>query len=105
KGISVSNLTVRVNLAESAVTVFSTCAHDKFSYAVRWVGNSIRVLRGEALIVMVMAVDHEFSPVIVECLPKSFCFGVVSVLCTRAKQGLVPVRQRASHVVVRQILP
>src|ERR1700730_9556969 len=83
--------------------ILAAGARHELANATRRVAAAIRILRSEALIVVVVAADNHVGIGIVERLPKRLHLIVISMRATGAEQRLVPIRQRAGSRVRRQV--
>src|SRR5215472_1465618 len=84
--------------------VLPSRTHHELTYSTRCVGSPIGPLRGEAFVVVVVAVEHDVGAGLIEVVPEVFHLGAVSVLVARAEQRYVPKRQRATRGVLLKIL-
>ncbi len=84
--------------------IFTARAHHKLPNSPCRIAFSIRILRSEPFIVVVVSPDHYVRIRIVQRLPKRLHFQIIPVRAARAEQRLMPVRQRTSHRMRRQII-
>ena len=89
----VAHLAVRL-WREARVVASTACPDHELSNTKQRIGRSIRILRREALVVVVVPVQHHISACRIEVSPQLLGRSVVSVL-SGAEAGLVPVRERA----------
>ena len=102
----------RVGVADFAVEnrdnkwamTFSAGADDEFADPVLGVGLAAGVLRSEALVVVVVAVEDERGVRGVQIIPERFRVGIPSIRAARAEERLVPVGGNASGGMSLQIL-
>src|SRR5262245_58467245 len=99
--VAVVRLGVRDRRAERVVTL-SAGAHHEFPDSLDLVQLPVRGLRREALVVVIMSYDHDLRPRVVEVLPERDRLSRAAVR-SRAEPWMVPVGQRASRGVRRQI--
>src|SRR5260370_37476463 len=75
--------------------ILAACANDKFTNATDGIGCSMRVLRGEALIVVVVSTDNYVRIGFVKRLPERFHCQIVAVRIPRTEERLVPIGKGA----------
>lgn len=90
EGSCVAQFAVRMSRAEGAM-IFAAGADDKFANATGEVGFAIRSLRGEALVIMIVAVNDDIGVCVVKGLPERLEGKVVAVFAARAEKGFVKV--------------
>src|SRR6266851_2705568 len=94
-GVIVPSLTVRLGLTHDAVRIFPAGSHHELTNAMGKVAFSVGVLGSEAFVIVIVAVDDDFSPSGVQRLPKRFHFGIIAMLSTGAEKGFVKVSECA----------
>src|SRR5712692_7298190 len=75
--------------------VLASSAHDELSNAEIGIGVAVRRLWSEALVFVVMARDDNFGAALIERPPHGKRVAGAAMVCSRAKPGVMPVRQRA----------
>src|SRR4029453_18735461 len=94
---------VAVDLAGEAVELLAAGTDDELPQPVGCIGVTGGVHGRKALIVMVVAVDVNVRPGVVQILPEPLTPWVVSMIGSRAEPRLVPDRGRAGGGVGRQV--
>src|SRR5205085_7225916 len=79
-----------------AAMIFAAGAHDDLGEAGRGVGGAGRILRRKALVVVIVAVEHQVGVGVVQVLPE-VVYGGIAQAGACGEQRAVPVGQRA-HV-------
>src|SRR5919201_438525 len=88
--------------SEGAV-ILPACTDHELPDPFHRIGQSIRVLGREALVIVVVAVQNDVRAGCIEVLPERVVLRVVSVL-SRAETRLVPVRKCATIAVRSEII-
>ena len=99
EGVAVANLAVRLGRREAVVASAARACHE-LADSVR-VGLSLRVLEREALVVVVVAVQHHVGLGRIQVLPEGVEARVVAVDAARSEARLVPIREDALGGSVR----
>src|ERR1700747_585002 len=89
EGVGIPNLGRRKRRGERAM-IPSAGPSDEFPDASR-VRLAIRILRREPLVVVVVSVDHDRRPSLIQVHPERFHLGVIPMLCPRAEKRFVPI--------------
>ncbi len=92
----VANFAVGFRRAERTVAL-SAGANDKFTDAAFGIGSTVRRLRSEALVVVIVAVDDDVGIRSVEGIPERFQGQIVAMRAARTEERFVPVGQCARH--------
>src|SRR6266851_10317071 len=87
KSCRIAQFAVGLWRAEGAV-ILAAGAHNEFADAARGIGRAIGRLRGEALVIVIVAGDHDIGVGFVECLEERLNSEVVAVGATGAKERL-----------------
>ena len=103
-GVIVPDLTVGQGFAHGAVSIFPASAYHELTDAMVKVTFSVGILRSETLVVVIVAVEDDFSASGVQRVPKRLHLEVIAVLSTRAEQRLVKVSEGTELRVLGQVL-
>src|SRR6266852_1100370 len=106
EGLVASNLAVRAGLRKRVEVPSPDSDYDLPDSTLR-VGFAVRVLEGEALIVVLVTVQHELRAGLVESPPNGPHLRVdgVGFLHARAEQRMVPIGERAGGRVGLEVRP
>src|ERR1700723_822787 len=78
-------------------------ADDKFPDSMRTICLSVRVLRREPFVIVIVPINHDCYPRRVQVVPEGLDLWIIPVFRTRTKQRLVPIRQGADGGMLPQI--
>src|SRR6266851_6378998 len=78
KGRRIAQFAVGLWRAERAV-ILAAGANDEFANAAHGIGSATRRLRGEALVIVVVAADNHVGVGFIECLPKGLHGQIISM--------------------------
>src|SRR6267378_1804283 len=96
EGSRIAQFAVGLWRAERAV-ILAAGANDEFANAAHGIGSATRRLRGEALVIVVVAADNHVGVGFIECLPKGLHGQIISMSAAGTEERLVPVSERASN--------
>src|SRR5450432_310941 len=96
--------TVGLEGSHGAVGILAAAADYEFADAVIVVELAVGILRGEAFVIVVVAVDDDVGSGLEECIPERLHERVVTVLAAGAEQRLVPVSESAAVSGTSEIL-
>ena len=102
EGCGIAHFAVGFCFPEGAV-ILAAGAHDEFANAARGICSAIRRLRGEALVIVIVAGDHDVGVGFVESLEKRLNGEIVAVGATGTEERLVPVGEGAGGGMGREI--
>src|SRR5229473_2434009 len=94
EGSGITQFAVGLWFDEGAV-ILAAGANDEFANAARGIGGAIGRLRGEALVIVVVAGDHNIGVGFVERLEERLNGEVVAVGAAGTEERLVPIGERA----------
>src|SRR5260370_21580979 len=87
-----------------ASLIFAAGADDELTDAAGRVGNSVRVLRSETLVVVIVAVQYNVRAGRVKIIPEILHFRAVAVFIAGTETRHMPKRQRAVGPVLLEVL-
>lgn len=102
EGISVAHFAGSQRHRKRAM-VFAAGADNELPDAARPIRITVRVLRREAFVVVIMSVKYQSGVGVVEILPKRLHLRIISVFRAGTEKGLVPVSQCAYMRVRLQV--
>src|SRR5260370_41263885 len=94
EGAVAADFTRRLRFAKASL-IFAAGADDDLTYAAGRVGNSVRVLRGETFVVVIVAVQYNVRAARVKIIPQILHFPPVAVFISGTETRHIPKRQRA----------
>jgi len=92
EGSGIAYFTVGLHLAERAM-ILATRTDDEFTDAALGIGGALWRLGGEALVVVVVAANNDFSVGVVEGLPERLHRQIIAVRTAGTEKRLVPVSE------------
>src|SRR5260370_10422156 len=104
ESVSVAQFTVWLDLTERAM-IFSACANDKFADSALCIGEAIGSLRGEPLVVMVVAVDDDVSIGLIERFEEWLNGKIVPVRAASTEERLFPQNDPPGGRILRATPP
>src|ERR1700732_887869 len=81
----------------------AACAHDEFTNAMGRVSPTVRILRREPFIIMIVAVKNQRGVSGVEVLPEGLNLRIISMFCAGTEKGLMPVCETTGGRMCLQI--
>src|SRR5260370_6609645 len=102
EGGGIAQFAIGLWRAERAV-ILAAGTHDEFADAARGIGRAIGRLRGEALVIVIMAGAHDIRVGFVERLEERLNSEVVAVGAAGAKERLLPIGKPAGGGIRAQI--
>src|SRR5260370_34341275 len=103
EGAVAADFTRRLRFAKASL-IFAAGADDELTYAAGRVGNSVRVLRGETFVVVIVAVQYNVRAGRVKVIPEILHFRTVAVFIAGPEPRHMPKGQRAAGPVPLEVL-
>src|SRR6267154_1708209 len=103
EGIGVVCFAVGLHCCEESVRVLAAASYNEFANAVFGIRLSVRVLRCKALVIVIMAIDHNVGAGVVQNVPKRLNLGIGAVRQARTEKRLVKVSQCAASGMLLQV--